>query len=74
MGRDVGLARTLAGRNGCFDSSNLYKSHEVASRLANAQACNAELEGLETLIQLGQVPLKEAVGLYQQYINRIPFI
>jgi hypothetical protein len=55
-------------------SSNLYKSHEVASRLANAQACNAELEGLETLVQFGQIPVKEAVGLYQQYITRIPFI
>ncbi|MBA3943051.1 MAG: hypothetical protein H0X37_00645, partial [Herpetosiphonaceae bacterium] len=55
-------------------STNLYKSHDVAARLSTAQACNNELEGLEALLKFGELPVKEAVTLYQKYIAEIPFI
>ncbi len=55
-------------------ATNLYKSHDVAARLAKAEACNVALEGLETLVEFGQLSLGEAVTLYQQYVAEIPFV
>ena len=54
-------------------ATNLYKSHDVASRLAKAQACDAKLEGLEILVELGQLDNKEAVTRYDACISRIDF-
>lgn len=55
-------------------ATNMMKSQDVATRLSKAQAGNVALEGLETLVEFGQVPVTEAVKLYQQYISDIPFI
>jgi hypothetical protein len=55
-------------------AANLYKSHDIASRLGKAQVCDAKLEGLETLLELDQIALKEAATQYTQYIAEIPFI
>jgi len=55
-------------------AANLYKSHDIASRLGKAQVCDAKLEGLETLLELDQIALKEAATQYTQYIADIPFI
>ncbi|MDP8922603.1 MAG: hypothetical protein M3O34_06960 [Chloroflexota bacterium] len=55
-------------------ATNLYKSHDVAARLAKAEASNVALEGLETLVEFGQISTAEAVKLYQQYIAEIPFV
>lgn len=55
-------------------ATNMYKSQDVAARLAAAEACNAGLEGLETLVQFGQISVADAVKQYQQYIARIPFV
>lgn len=54
-------------------AANLYKSHEIASRLGRAQVCDAKLDGLEALIELRQVSLEEAATRYVQYIAEIPF-
>ncbi len=55
-------------------ATNLYKSHDVATRLAKAEACNVALEGLETQVAFGQLSLAEAVKQYQQYVAEIPFV
>lgn len=55
-------------------AANFYKSHDMASRLAKAQACDAKLEGLETLLELDQITLKEAATQYTQFISEIPFV
>ena len=55
-------------------ATNLYKSHDVATRLAKAEACNVALEGLETQIEFGQLSLAEAVKQYQQHVAEIPFV
>jgi hypothetical protein len=55
-------------------ATNMYKSHDVAARLAKAEATNVALEGLETLVEFGQVLTAEAVRQYQQLIADIPFI
>jgi hypothetical protein len=55
-------------------SANLSKSRNSQARIISAEACHAELEGLQTLVEFEQVSVEEAVKLYQQYIARIPFI
>ncbi len=55
-------------------SSNLYKSHDVATRLAKAQASGVLLEGLETSLEFGQLPLEEATRRFQEYLAQVPFI
>jgi hypothetical protein len=42
--------------------------------LSAAEAANAELEGLMTLLEFGHLPVEEAVKLYQQYAVKIPFV
>ena len=55
-------------------ATNLYKSHDVAARLAKAEACNVALEGLETQLEFGQLSISEAVKQYQQYVAEVPFV
>ena len=55
-------------------STNMNKSSEVGSRLVRAETCHAELEALEALVEFGQLPVTEAVKLYQQYVAGVPFI
>jgi hypothetical protein len=42
--------------------------------LAGHQVCDARLEGLETLLEVDQLALKEAAVHYASYIAEIPFI
>ncbi len=53
---------------------NLSKSRNWEARIISAEACNAELEGLQTLLEFGQIPVSEAVKLYQQYVAKVPFV
>ena len=55
-------------------STNMNKSQETAVRLSTAEASSAELEGLQTLIEFGQLSLQDAVKLYQQNVAKIPFV
>src|SRR3954463_1878907 len=55
-------------------STNMLRSSEAATRLARAEACNAALEGLETMLHFGQIPMADAVTQYQQHVAEIPFI
>jgi hypothetical protein len=55
-------------------SANLSKSKNAEARIIHAEACNAELEGLQALVEFQQVTLEDAVKLYQQYVARIPFV
>jgi hypothetical protein len=54
--------------------TNIGKSEDAVGRLSTAEAANAELEGLTTLLEFGQLPVEEAVKLYQQYAVKIPFV
>jgi MFS family permease len=54
--------------------TNLGKSQDDVARLGTAEAANAELEGLTTLLQFGQLSVQDAVKLYQQYSVKIPFV
>ncbi len=55
-------------------TTNLSRSQDTANRIAAAEATNAELEGLRTLVEFGQVPVGDAARLYQQYVTKIPWI
>lgn len=55
-------------------STNLSKSKNTEARIVSAEATNAELEGLQALIEFDQVSLEDAVKLYQQYVARVPFV
>jgi MFS family permease len=55
-------------------SSTLYKSRDTATRLSKAEAANAQLEGLETVVEFGALPFEEAVKQFQQYVAVIPYV
>jgi hypothetical protein len=54
--------------------TNIGKAQDDVARLSTAEAANAELEGLTTLLQFGQLSVQDAVKLYQQYSVKIPFV
>ena len=54
--------------------ANLAKSQDADSRLSTAEAANAELEGLTTLVHFGHLSVDDGVTLYQQYAVKIPFV
>ncbi len=55
-------------------ANNLYRGHEMATRLAKAQSSCVLLEGLETSIEFKLYSLEEATKLYEQYIADVAFI
>jgi hypothetical protein len=55
-------------------TTNLQKSQDLQSRISTAEAVDADLEGLQTLLQFGKTPTGDAVNLYQGYVARIPFV
>jgi hypothetical protein len=55
-------------------TTNLQKSHDLPGRISAAEAVDADLEGLQTLLTFGKTPTADAVHLYQGYVARIPFV
>lgn len=55
-------------------AANLYKTHDMASNLNKARACDAKLEGLETLLELNRINLDDAATQYTQFLPDISFI
>lgn len=55
-------------------ATNLHKSQDLAARITAAESCDADLEGLETLLRFGQISIEEAVDLYKGYVTRIPHV
>jgi hypothetical protein len=55
-------------------SANLSKAKNAEARIVSAEACNAELEGLQALVEFREVSLQEALRMYQQYVAKIPFV
>jgi hypothetical protein len=54
--------------------TNLGRSQDQAARLATAEAVEGELEGLSVLLQFGQLPVQDAVKLYQQYTAKVSYV
>jgi hypothetical protein len=55
-------------------TANLVRSHDVPSQVSAAEACNAELESLLTMIDFHGLSVPDAGEVYQQCVRKIPFI
>jgi hypothetical protein len=55
-------------------AANLSRSQDLPARISAAEACHAELKGLETLLTFKHLSVQEAVELYQQYVLKVPFV
>ncbi|HXO28387.1 MAG TPA: hypothetical protein VOA80_13650 [Thermoanaerobaculia bacterium] len=55
-------------------ANHWYKSRDLAARILKAQATDAKLEALETLIEIGQIPLKDAAARYERCVLEVPFV
>ncbi|WP_247828971.1 hypothetical protein [Arthrobacter antioxidans] len=55
-------------------STNLANSHSVADKISAAEACYVQLEGLQTALDLGRLPVEDAIQLYQQYTAQVAFV
>ena len=64
----------LAVSVGAAVMANIAKSQDSDARLSTAEAANAELEGLATLLHFGHLSVDDGVKLYQQYAVKIPFV
>lgn len=53
---------------------NLASSQDLNSRVAAAETCAAELDGLRTLLDFGQIPVGDAARLYHGYVSKIGFL
>lgn len=55
-------------------ATNLANSHALAQQVSAAEACSAELDGLESALQFGHLPIDNAVEMYRQYVAKVSFI
>jgi hypothetical protein len=55
-------------------ATNLHKSQDLGARITAAESCDADLEGLQTLLRFGRISTEEAVDLYKGYVARIPHV
>lgn len=55
-------------------ATNLANSHALSVQVSAAEACNAELDGLESALAFGHLPIDDAVELYRQYVAKVSFI
>ena len=55
-------------------SNGLLKSRDLTSKIAQVRGCDAKLEGLEIMLDMDQINLKQATSLYTQYLNEIPHV
>ncbi|NMR30478.1 hypothetical protein [Crystallibacter degradans] len=55
-------------------ATGLANSNNVAAQITAAEACNIELEGLQTALRFGHLPLEDAVRMYQEYLSKVAFI
>ncbi len=55
-------------------AAKLYKSRDIATRLAAAQTGNAKLAGLETLLELEQLPVRKAAEEYNRVNSEVGFV
>lgn len=53
-------------------SNGMLKSGDISSKIAQVRSCDAKLEGLELMLELDQIDIKQAASLYSQYLTDIP--
>jgi len=53
-------------------ANGLLKARDLTSQIARVRGCDAKLEGLELMLDLEQIDMKQATSLYTQYLTEIP--
>ncbi len=54
--------------------SGIYRSSDISGRLLKSQEASARLDGLQTLLEFGQISAGDAVKQFEALISTIPFI
>lgn len=49
-------------------TNGMLKSQDLTTKVTQARSCASKLEGLEALLELAQVDVRQATPLYAQYI------
>lgn len=55
-------------------ATNLARSQDPEGKIAKAEAANAELEGLRTMVEFGRVAVGAAAEQYQHCVAQIPWV
>jgi len=55
-------------------TNGLLKSRDLTSKITQVRGTDAKLEGLEIMLELNQIELKQAASLYTQYLTEISHI
>lgn len=55
-------------------TNGLLKTKDLTSKIAQVRGCDAKLEGLETMLELDQIEVKQAASLYTQYLTEISHV
>jgi hypothetical protein len=55
-------------------AAGVYKFRDTAARLAKTQECGARLEGIEMLVEVGQLDVREAVLRFEKCLAEIAFV
>jgi hypothetical protein len=55
-------------------ANGLLKSHDLTTKIASARGCNSKLEGLQLMVETGQMDVQRATSLYTQYLTEVSHI
>jgi len=55
-------------------ANGMLKSNDLMSKISQARGCDAKLEGLEIMLSMNQIDLKQATSFYTQYLTEISHI
>ncbi|MCC5913969.1 MAG: hypothetical protein JJU46_06305 [Balneolaceae bacterium] len=55
-------------------ANGMLKSNDIVSKISQARGCDAKLEGLEIMLSMNQIDLKQATSFYTQYLTEISHI
>ena len=55
-------------------AANLHRTHDQPAQVTAAETCSMELENLLTSLEFRDLPVAEAVELYQHLNSKIPFV
>lgn len=55
-------------------ANGLLKSYDLTSKITSARTCDAKLEGIETMLELGQTDVEQATQHYTQCLAEMPHV
>lgn len=55
-------------------ANGVLKSYNMTSKITSARSCDAKLEAIQTMLELGQVDVEEAAQDYTQCLVEIPHV